>query len=122
MACQPIWGYFTLRRKETIYLVNPRLHSLCGFFRIFAHDYMAFSIAIKYNSFENKSILTVTKNPGHGIPGSNGNVRVIHTPHIFKDIGVNMLQSVQSPTHLSHTTLPQPFCNPFEKSVRGVFL
>ena len=26
-----------------------------------------------------------------------------------EELGVNMLQSVQSPTHLSHTTLSQPF-------------
>ena len=38
-----------------------------------------------------------------------------------EELGVNMLQSAQSPTHFSHITLLQPFCNHFEYSVRGIF-
>ena len=38
-----------------------------------------------------------------------------------EELGVNMLLSVQSPTHLSHITLSQPFCNPFENKVWEVY-
>ena len=40
---------------------------------------------------------------------------------IVRGTWVNMLQSVQSPTHLSHTTLSRPFSNPFENKVWQVY-
>ena len=40
---------------------------------------------------------------------------------IVRETWFNMLQSVPSPTHLSHTTLSQPFRNPFENKMWEVY-